>query len=101
MVTENEEHPSYQLWKLRGYLDRYRPNLQTVMVQMNGRLAEFAFTEGHTLGDEFKQLTTRADYAMGLAAMGIDPFQRGRVYAYVINRKPEFVDKWYGWGVPR
>lgn len=94
----SEEHPSYQLWKLRQYLDRYKPDGQTVMVQFNGQLTEFPVTSGYRLGDEFKQLGTRIDYAMAMAEMGLDPFQRGKVYAYVLRRRPEFVDKWYGWG---
>jgi hypothetical protein len=97
----NEEHPSYQLWKLRQYLARYKPDGQTIMVNLDGKLTEFAFTSDYSLGDQFKRLGFNESFSLAMSEIGLDPFQRSHVYAYVLRRSPEFCDKWYGWGKER
>lgn len=60
----------------------------TLLVKFgDDKLREFPVSVEHKLGDEF----------LTHPAIG----SRGEVYGYIINRRPEFRHKFYGWALPR
>jgi hypothetical protein len=100
-INMTEKHPSHMLWELRQYLNRMNRG-QTVCVKFEGDiLMEYGFTDGFNLGSKFAELGYKAITSLAMAELGIDPFRRGVVYAYIEQRNPAFVHSFYGWGIER
>lgn len=78
-APEHEE-PAPERKPARTFTDR-----QTLLVNNAGKLAEFPMG-----GDEYHTGQPFTFHAIG-----------GVVYGYVLNRRPEYAHKFYGWALPR
>lgn len=76
---------------------------QILLVHMpDEKCYEYPVSDGRRLGDEFTDLGLHFRAVAQLAFMGLHPcLDRGKVYGYILNRRPEFEHKYYGWALPR